>query len=1115
MLGLRKICAMVALIAMLALGAVCAYSQAVNATLLGTITDSSGGVIPNAKVTVTEVNTGVTRSGQTNESGNYTFPDLAPGQYAVAVELQGFKKENRKDIALAVNTSTRIDIQLTPGNVTETVEVSGAPPLLQTDRADTGAQLEVVQTASLPLGTQRNYQSLLNLVPGTTRATFQHSQFFNAASSLQTEVNGQMRMGNSYQIEGIDNNERTGLLQIMVPPLEAIQAVDVSTSNYEASLGRASGANTNVILKSGTNEFHGAGYEFMRNSALNARNFFDASVGHLAYNYFGGNIGGPIKKNKIFFFGDFLRVTDHEANTNLGTIPPSSWRTGDLSSGLGLSTGAVVVYDPATGNPDGTNRTPFAGNIIPGNRISPIAQKILSLVPGPNLAGSESAPSNNYFALLPYTKDTNSFDVKVDDATSDKGRLSARFSYSRPVTYQAPVFGAAGGFAQGAFQGTSIQKTYSMGANYNRIFSPTLITELRVGVAHYHNDALQTDFGTTASKDVGIPGVNIDQWTSGLASIQLNGVFSNPLVGYVNSLPWHRAEANISVVNSWTKTVGNHTIKWGVDYRRLRDDLLQTQTINPRGLFNFNTAQTSLNPGPGGAAPKTGPVNNMASFLLDQPSDGGRDIAAYFPALRGHQFFAFVQDKWQVSSKMTLDFGLRWEFYPPPTPRFPGGFSNYNPTNNTLVLAGIGDNPMNMGMKKNWKYFAPRLGISYRLNNATVIRAGFGVSYTPFPDNTYAYNFPVKQNNQYSLGANAYAPGVTPSGVFSMANGFPAPQLAVIPSNGIITNPSLTQSDIVIPQNYKNPNVQSWNFSVQRSLPLHFTLDVAYVGNHGVRSSATYNLNVPTTPDQMGIGVNGRPEYQQFKRTADTNLYFTGYSSMYNGLQVKLNRRFTNGLAITTSYTMARGMSFQTGDDGGIWNYIYPRRSYARTDFDRHQTFVQSWVYDLPFGVGKKWLNRGLAAKTVGGWQINSIITLMTGTPMTFGANGSSLNTPGATQTADQVAPVTILYGINTPSKGGSPWFSQSSFVQPTGVRFGSSGRNTFSGPGFFNLDFSIFKIFSFTEKFKMEIRGESFGVTNTPQFNNPTTDVSNSNYGYITGAGGGRGMQLGAKISF
>ena len=436
MRGLRLTCAMAALL-LLCAGYV--YSQAVNATLLGTVTDSSGAVAPNAKVVATEVNTGVSRSTQTNESGNYSFPDMPPGQYSVSVELQGFKKDTRRDISLIVNSSTRVDVVLQPGAVTESIEVTGAPPLLQTDRADTGAKIESVLTAALPLGTNRNYQALLNLVPGTTRATFQHSQFFNASSTLQTEVNGQMRQGNNYQIEGIDNNERTGLLQVMSVPAEAIQVVDVSTSNFEAELGRAAGANTNVMLKSGTNDLHGAGYEFLRNSAMNARNFFDPSVGHLAYNYFGGNIGGPIRKNKMFFFGDFLRTTDHEANTNLGTIPPGSWRTGNLSSAPN------TVYDPATGNADGTGRTPFAGNIIPSNRISPIASKLLGLLPGPNQASSEGAPSNNYFALLPFTKDTNSFDVKVDDNQGDNGRLSGRFSYARPVIYQAPIFGLAGG----------------------------------------------------------------------------------------------------------------------------------------------------------------------------------------------------------------------------------------------------------------------------------------------------------------------------------------------------------------------------------------------------------------------------------------------------------------------------------------------------------------------------------------------------------------------------------------------------------------------------------------------------------------------------------------------
>ena len=272
------------------------YAQAVNATLLGTVTDSSGASVANAKVTATEVTTGISHPGQTNGSGNYTFPDMPPGAYEVTVEAPGFKKEQRKDITVLVDTNTRVDVQLQPGSVNETIEVTGAPPLLQTDSASTGEKLDTTLVEQTPLGNNRNFQSLLNLVPGTAPATFQHSQFFNAASSLQTEVNGQMRMGNNYMIEGTDDNERTGLLQILIPPIESIQTVDVSLSNHDPELGRASGAIMNVILKSGTNQLHGAAYEFLQNSDFNARSFFNPSVGHLAY-YVGGNLGGPIKKN--------------------------------------------------------------------------------------------------------------------------------------------------------------------------------------------------------------------------------------------------------------------------------------------------------------------------------------------------------------------------------------------------------------------------------------------------------------------------------------------------------------------------------------------------------------------------------------------------------------------------------------------------------------------------------------------------------------------------------------------------------------------------------------------------------------------------------------------------
>ena len=440
--GTRRVLGAFAFVLLLTSAAVPGWPQAVSARLLGTVTDATGAVVPSANLTIRETQTGVSRNVQTNESGNWTVPELAPGVYEVAVEAKGFKKEVRKDVTLLVDTTTRVDVQLQPGAVTDTVEVTGAPPLLQTDTASTGEKIEREVLANVPLiSSNRNFQSLLNLAPGVAPVAEQHSQFFNASSSLQTEVNGQMRMGNNFMIDGTDDNERTGLLQIYIPPIEAIQTVDVSLTNHDPELGRASGGVMNVIIKSGTNQIHGSAYEFLQNSDLNARSFFNPSVGHLAYNYVGGNLGGPIKKNKVFVFGDYLRVMDHEANTNNVEIPPNQWRTGDFSSVTNS-----VIYDPNTGNPvDGTGRQPFAGNVIPTTEINPVSMKILSYIPGTNESYNINKISNNYFALLPYHKTTDSFDVKVDDNFTDTNRLSARFSFSRPVVFQAPLFGIAGG----------------------------------------------------------------------------------------------------------------------------------------------------------------------------------------------------------------------------------------------------------------------------------------------------------------------------------------------------------------------------------------------------------------------------------------------------------------------------------------------------------------------------------------------------------------------------------------------------------------------------------------------------------------------------------------------
>jgi Carboxypeptidase regulatory-like domain len=1109
-------------------------AQAVNATVLGTVLDASGAPIANAKITLTETNTNITRTAQTNESGNYVVPDLPPGKYRITAEVPGFKRASKAGVDVLVNTTSRVDLDLQPGDVSETITVEAETMLLQTERADTGRKLDTVLTENMPLGTNRNFQNLLNLVPGTTRATFQHSQFFNASSSLQTEVNGQLRQGNNYQIEGIDDNERTGLLQILIPPLEAIQTVDVSTSNYDAELGRASGAVTNVILKSGSNNFHGSAYEFFRSDYMNARNFFDKSVGHLAYNYFGGNIGGPIKKNKLFFFADYLKVFDHEANTNTITIPTMAVRTGDLSAST------TAIYNPFSGNADGTGRqqivassspgvstvpgpggpvdgynpacTNAAGcpNIIPSAMIDPISTKLMAFLPTPTAAGN----TNNYFALLPFHKDTDFVDAKIDANLTDKDRLSGRFSYQRPSVFQAPIFGLGGGPAQGNFEGQGIQNTYSIGLNYNHFFSNTLVTEFRAGVAWYHNEAHNSDFGTNTSDSLGIPGVNLDPITSGIVGVTINGgTYSNPLIGFSASLPWIRSETNIDFANIWTKTIGNHTVKFGVDLRRVRDALLQEQTFSPRGLYTFNDGQTALNTGAG--ASKTSFLNDFASFLFDVPGQAGRDLATFFPNYRAWQFFAFVGDKWLVSPKLTVDLGLRWEYYPPATPVQKGGFSNYDPVTNTLRVSGYGDIPDDLGIATHHKYFAPRLGLAYRLKESTVIRAGFGISFTPFPDNSYAYNFPVRSNNEFDPAVASYGPALLPGGqTASFENGFPALIQPVVPDDGIITNPNKAAAYFTVNPNFRNSYIESWNFAVQQSLPGKLVLDVAYVGNHGVDSVVNYNLNAATV---VGLGTAGQPEFPTFGRTANTNLLFAGYSSSYHALQSKLDRKFANGLATTTSYTYAKGMGFQSGDDGGLFFYINQRRDYARNDFDRTHTFVQSIVYDLPFGNGKRWASSGPAAAIIGGWRVSTLMTIMSGLPLNFSASSAGLKAPNNNNTPDLVQPVQILHGV-----GIDPWFTTGSFAAPTGTNFGNIGRNYLSGPNFFNLDASLSKSLRFTERYNMDLRLEAFGVTNTPQFffasNGGTangTTFASSSFGRLTSATGGRTLQLGLKFNF
>jgi outer membrane receptor protein involved in Fe transport len=1143
-----------------------AVGQSVNATLLGTVTDSTGAAVAGAKVEIREVNTGITRTAETNDSGNYVFSNLEPGRYEVAAGKTGFKRVVHDAVDVLVNTTVRVDLKLEPGTINETIEVRAETPILQTDSVDTGRKIETRQVEDLPLTFNRNFQSLLNLVPGTTRAHREHSAFFNAQDSLRTEVNGQSGLANNLQFEGLNDNERTGLLSIYIPPIEAIQTVDVTTSSYDAELGRANGAVTNVILKSGTNEFHGAAYEINRISALAAVPFFQNTAVTpkvpSVYNYYGANIGGPIWKNKTFFFGDFLRINDHQGQFNQATVPPAAFRNGDFSGTT------VKIYDPATGNASGVGRTQFVAssnpsdpkynpactnsagcpNMIPIARISPITKAILAKIPLPNVPGKGLTDTNNFQGPTKFIKNTTSFDVKIDHNINQSNRLSGRFSFSDQNLSQAPVFGLIGGPSNGAFSGTGTQRFWDVAVNYYRVFSPTLIMEIRAGVDHYRNVANNTDRGKAVKDEIGvdIPGANLgDLNTSGMPCIVLdNNNNNNCLAGYSASLPWIRGETNLNVANNWTKIRGNHTFKWGVDYHRLRDDLAQWQDQNPRGVFRFTANVTSSATTP--PTTTNNQTNPVASFLLDTPNSAGRDVPLNAKAFRGNELFAYAADKWQLSQKLTLDLGLRWEFYPPFTPRRAGSFSNFDPVTKSLIVAGVGGNPLDAGRTTNYHDFAPRLGIAYRLTEKTVVRGGFALSYFPYPDNDYAFNFPVLQNNAFPDGCGCGFGQSQVSGgpLISMAGGFPAPIVASTPANGIIpvtgtvgTTKLLNQNYTAVSLNFREPYTESWNLAVQRSLPLKLVLEAAYVGNHGVDIPTVYNLNAARV---AGTGDRGRP---LFPLTGTVALKFQGTSSNYHALQAKLDRKLSNSLLITTAYTYSKAMGYATDGEntsnstvGGLAFYIGDiRRNYSPLYFNRTHTFVQSVILELPFGKGQRFLTSGVAGKILGGWEISSVLTAMTGLPLQI-TGGSILTAPGNTGVPDRIGTIKVLHGI-----GSSPWFDVTRGTNPSdgllclGVvcqapsclspsptcRVGNIARRVFSGPGLFNFDASLFRRFRMTERLGLEFRAEAFSVTNTPHFDRPGTNFdSTSSFGVVTGTrggfdGGNRAIQLGAKLTF
>jgi Carboxypeptidase regulatory-like domain len=1053
-----------------------AAAQVAVGTLVGSVRDDTGAGIPGATVTATETRTNISRAAVSNATGNYSFNNLAPGVYRVDGELVGFKKFSREGVEVSVNTTIRVEIVLAVGQLEESVIVTGEAPMLQTDRTDTGRIIESTQITQMPLGFNRNFQALLITVPGASRPFRPHSEFYNSQESLSSNVNGQSRQVNNVQLEGADNSDNGGSLAFYIPSAEAIESVSVATSNYDAEFGRAGGAVTNVTIKSGTNTFSGSGFAFGNTEATVSRNpFTTLPPADAKYLQAGFTFGGPIKRGKLFFFGDFVRTSDDSGRLTQGHVPEAAFRNGDFSAA------PTRIYDPATGNANGSGRTQFANNQIPANRISPIARALIDKIPMPNIPGA-AVGAINYEKNYVRERRTNQGDIKITYQVAQNDLVSVRYSAQNARTKDPATFGIYGGLKP--FAGTGTNPTKSVGGTYNRVWSATLVQEIRFGRTHHHNEAISEDYGLKTSDEFGIRGVNLSPFTSGITTIDVGG-YSDYLIGFETSLPWDREESTWTVSTTATKMWGNHTLKVGGDLRSNRH--LLDQVNHPRGRFQYRGSQTALDTD---SAAVNGYANSLAAFMLDVPNNIERGLVSDTIHRGGtHKaVYTYVHDKWQVRPDITLDLGLRHELYFPLVGYTPqGGQATYDPDTNTIRVAGYGDIPQNLGVKTYWKNFNPRTGISWRLNDTNVLRAGYGVSALGLPS-SWGQDFPIRQIQQITP-ANSFAPTTT-----RLATGLPAPAFVPIPSNGIIdATPLRSEALSVIDPNRTEGTLHSFNIAYQRTLPAGLTAEVAYVGNRGHDILAAYNMNAGHV---LGADNAGRPLFTKYGRTADTSNPVP-VGSAYNSMQVKVDRRLRGGLLLTNSYTLSRAYSYSNGDGGGtISTPADPERGYQRTTFDSTHSFVSSFVYHMPWGPDGKWLREGAIGRVLGDWQVSGVVSAISGTPIDFTASATNLRAPGNSQTPNASGKPAVLGGIGS----GNLWFDTSVFSAPAANTWGTvERRGLLTGPAYYNLDASIVKIVRAGTR-RAEIRADFFNALNIPHYANPNGTLGNANFGRITG---------------
>jgi hypothetical protein len=1124
--------------AMSALGflALSVHAQVDTGTILGTIRDATGAVIPGARVTIANEATSFTQTTTTSGSGNYVFTPLRIGTYSVAVEQPGFKKERKTGLELNIQQQLVVDFTLEPGEVATTVDVTGQAPILQTENGSVGQVVGRESVNDLPLN-GRNYTFLARLTAGVNPGQ-PEGRGLNANGWF--EANGTRADQNNYMLDGIDNNSNSvdflsGAAYVLKPPIDALAEFKLQTNSFSAEFGRAGGAVLNASLKSGSNEFHGSLWEFLRNDVLDSADFFQNATGSkkgaFRQNQFGGTIGGPILKNKIFFFGDYEGTRIRQQVPETATVPTQaeissgytnfsdliSLQSGQLTDATGKSYPLGTVFDPNTTTSIGNGqyvRSPFAGNIIPATRLDPNAVKLLELMPAPTQPGLY----NNYNVNRGSSNNVNALDVRSDQYFSEHDQTFVRFSWAHNPQF---IPGPFSGYADGGGFGDGDQEVDTMGAalSYTHSFSPTLINEARIGFNREHTSRVQP-YGNDTSNIPAMFGIQGVLQTPGNGGLPYLGIGGLSQLGSAEWLISDRYSNTIQFTENLTKIYGKHTFKAGVEIQQVGFPWIAPPYS--RGGYDFNGQFTSI---PNVTDSSTG----RAQFLLTPPANGvgGPDNISLsnFGGVAAQRAYrgAFAQDDWKVTPNLTLNLGVRWDYFTPTGEKY-GAQANFIPGNpgtaaeyiipsnrqdrpslstsflDTLQQDGIrltyssefGGSGLSHVQSTN---FAPRFGFAYSVNSHLVVRGGYGIFYGAFENRggypSLGYNYPF-QYSFYYFAPNSQSPTILPNGQAATLENAVA---------GIPLDPALVQGAGLtlrgIQLNYKTPYVQSFNVTTQYQFTPSTSLEAGYVASLSRHLETFIGTNDPTVLLPPGTNIT---HYIPFPDFAPGSPYDdTIGTADYHSLQAKLERRFSKGLTMLIAYTFSKTLT-DAGDllsGGGVSGFRAPylpgfgiQGDWGLAPFDIRHSFVASGSYDLPFGRGRTYMSGGskLAEAFLGGWSMNWILTLHSGPPQTIDCTYST----GAGNGCYALYTGQPLYQ----GQSVSHFYNAAAFTNPPVVtQVGQTnyaplggGNTQVTGPAFHRLDFSLFKAFPITERKRFEFRVEAFNLTNTPNFALPSS---------------------------